>query len=81
MRPRGLGQVGGGDHAAHALHRLGLAGVDGLDAGVCVRAAQHAGVEQARQADVCAVTGAASDLLRPVLADGPGADNVEFLVG
>ena len=76
-----LGQVGGGDHAAHTLHRLGLAGVNGLDAGVSVRAAKHPGMEQSRQVNVCAVAGAARHLFCAVLPDGPSSYHVVFLVG
>ena len=80
--PPGLRQVGGGHDTANPLHGRGLAGVDGLDAGVGMGAAQHPGaMEQSRQADVGAIAGAPGDLFGAVLPDGPSAHDVEFLVG
>jgi hypothetical protein len=53
------------DHGLHAGQRLGLRGVDALDARVRVRAAQHRAVEHALQADVGAVLGAPVTLSTP----------------
>ena len=70
-----LGEIGGGYHGVDAGHGLGLAGVDALDAGVSVGAAEDLGVEHPRQADVGAILGAASNLVGAVVADGTAADN------
>ena len=46
------GQVLAGEDREHAVHPLGLGGVDAEDAGVGVRAAQHLGVGHAGEAEV-----------------------------
>ena len=69
-------QVGAGDDGAHAGHLRGAAGVDGTDAGVGVRRAEHLPVEQSRKAHVAAVDGSARDLVGAVVADRTRADHV-----
>ena len=65
----GVRQIGGGDDGLDAGQRRGLAGVDAHDAGVGVRAAQDAAVQQAGRGEVGAVERAAGDLVRAVVAD------------
>ena len=60
-----LRDVGGGQHGAHARQRPRLAGVDALDAGVGVRAAQQPGLQQPGQLQVGRRTGS-----RPVTFSG-----------
>ena len=68
-------------------HRLdtgmgfGLAGVDGLDAGVGVGTAEHLPVQQSAHLEVTAVLGPAGDFVGPVRTDGPGANHVVIRVG
>jgi len=76
----GLGEVGGGYDGADAFEGLGAGGVDGLDVGVGVGATQDLAVKEVRGLVVCAVARSAGDLVGAVMADRPGADNIEFLV-
>ena len=73
-------EVVAGDDRLDALERLRLVGADGEHACMCVRAPEHAAVELARQVDVGAVARAAGDLVDPVRADRPRADDLEVLV-
>ena len=73
-----LRQVGGGHHRLHARDRLGLRGVDGADAGMGVRAAQHLAHKLAGKLEIGAELGAACDLVHAVRADRPGADDLEI---
>ena len=55
------------DHGVHAGQRPGLAVVDGQDASVCVRAAQHLGIQHVAQVDVVGEDG-------PSLGETQGVD-------
>ena len=79
--PGSFRPVGGGHDCADAGIRLGLAGVDGLDDGVGVRAAQNLAVEQTGQALVGAVPRPSGDFFRAVGANWPFADHVKFFIG
>ena len=76
LRVVGLREVGVGDDAAHALEGFRLRGVDALDACVGVRAAQHAAEQHPRGLVVAAVPRTTGDLVRPVVADWAGADDL-----
>jgi hypothetical protein len=79
-----VGAVGGevfrGDDSADAFQSLGIGGVNGLNAGVGVGAAQYPGAKQVGGLVVGAVTGAARYLIGAVMTDGPGADYIELLI-
>ncbi len=63
-----------GDDAFHALHGLGLGGVDRHDAGVRPRAAQHLDVEHVRHDHVAGIAQLARHLRRRIDAAHVGAD-------
>ena len=69
-----VGEVLGRDHRLHAGQRLGLRGVDRLDDGVGVRAAQHLADQLAGQVEVGAEAGAAGHLVGAVGTIGTRAD-------
>ena len=71
---RRLGQVAVRHHRLDAGQRLRLAGVDGLDARVRVRAAQHLAVQHAGQAHVGAVDRPAGHLVGAVRTHRARAD-------
>jgi len=62
-----------------AGHLLGGAGVDVLDPGMSVRAAQNEGVQHPRTVDVVGVLGLAGGLGGPVQPLDLGADDSAFL--
>ncbi len=68
------GHVVAGDHALHAGHGAGRAGVDAHDAGVRMRAAQHLQVQHVGHPQVGRVLDRAGHLGRRVQAPGAGAD-------
>ena len=70
------GNIGAGDDGLHVGEGLGLARVDGDDAGVAVGAAQDLAVQRAGQVDVGAVLGASGHLVDAVVADGTAADDL-----
>ena len=78
---RGEGQVLSGDHCLYAGQGLGFAGVDGADAGVSMRAAQHLAVEQTGQLGVGAVLGPSGHLVDAVGTYGPLSYDVVFNLG
>ena len=59
----------------------GPAGVDGLDAGVSVRTAQNLTVQHPWKADISAVSRPPGYFVVAIVADGPGAPHIDFLVG
>ena len=75
----GLRQIGCGDHALDPRQGQGPAGVDGLDAGVSMGAAQKLAVEESRHLDIGAVPGTARHLVEAVMADRSGAHHVVLL--
>ena len=78
---RGIGRdVARRHHRLHAGQRLGRRRVDRHDARVRVRAAQHRAVQQAGQADIGAVGGAARDFVDAVVAHRPRPDIFEFTI-
>ena len=74
-------EVGGGYHGVDAGQGQGAAGVDAADASVGVGAAQNFAVEHTGQVDVGGVAGAAHHLVRPVVADGAGPDDLIVFIG
>ena len=60
---------------------LGLAGVNRLDAGVGMGAAEHLSVQQSTHLEVSAILGSAGDLVGSVMTDGPGPNYVVIRVG
>ena len=70
------GEVLVGHDPENARHRLRLAGVDGDDAGVRVGTAEDGAVNEVGKVDVGTVERLARDLLNPVGADGPGANDL-----
>ena len=72
----GAGEVGVGDHGEHAGQGTSLGGVDRLDLGVRMRAAEDAPVEHAGQGEVGPVLGRAGDFVNAVVADRAGADDL-----
>ena len=75
-----LRHVAAGDDAHDAGHALGGGGVDAADAGMVVRAADAADVQQAIEQVVVVVGRAAGDVAERVLALGRLADLVEVVV-
>ena len=75
-----LHKVLGGHHSLYArqLHRL--ARVYGLDPGVRMGAPENLAIEKSGEVDVGSVAGATRDLVQTVVANGPGANHVVFLV-
>ena len=73
-----LGHVGRGHHRLDARDRLRLRGVDGTDAGMGVRAAQHLSHKLAGKLEIGPELGAAGNLVHAVRADRPGADDLEI---
>ena len=73
-----LDDVGAGDDGLHAGHGRGFAGIDGDDARVAMRAAQHHAVDHPRQREIGAVVGAAGHLVQTVGADGTRAHHLEL---
>ncbi len=71
-----LRKVGCGHHLLDPGQRQGLVGVDPENAGMCMRAAFDLTVKHAGHCPVGPEIGAAGDLLDPVGANGPGADNL-----
>ena len=71
------GHVLAGDDRFHPRQRQSTAAIDGEDTRVGVRAAKHLAVEEVSQEKVGAVPCAAGDLVIPVVADGPGADDAQ----
>ena len=69
----------GGPHVQHAGHRLGLAGVDGQDAGVRHGAAHVRDVDGAGQVEVRDVGALAGEEPGVLHADNPGAENAHAL--
>src|SRR5260370_16750799 len=57
---------------------LGRGGVQALELGVCIRAAQDSRVQHTRAVDVITIFGASGRLLRPVEALDFGADQAAF---
>ena len=74
-----LSEVGAGDDGVDALDRLGRRRVDGFDAGVGVRAAQHLADQHPRRSDVGTEAGLAGDLVDAIGAQGARADDLELL--
>ncbi len=72
----GEGKVPCRHHRLDAGVSLGLAGVDGLDAGMGVGAAQDFTMQQAGELDVGAVLGASGDFIHTVGPDGALADDL-----
>ena len=72
-----LRHVGGGHHRLDARDRLRLRGVDGADAGMGVRAAQHLADQLAGELEVRAELRAAGDLVHAVGTDRAGADDLQ----
>ena len=72
-----LGHVSRGHHRLDARNRLRLRSVDGTDAGVGVRAAQHLAHKLAGKLEIGPELGAAGNLVHTVWADRPGADDLE----
>ena len=79
--PLTVRQVFGGHDRAHAVEGFGLAGVDGLDPGVRVGTPEHLAEEHARGVEVGAVLRGSGDLVRTIMPDGPGADDVVLFRG
>ena len=75
-----VGQVRAGDHRLHPRQGRGPRGVDGADAGVRVRAAQHLPVEHSGQVVIGAELRGPRDLRHPVGAHRPGTDPLEGLL-
>ena len=67
------GEVFEGAHRIHAGQGLGLAGVNGMDAGMGMGAAQDFAVQHAGQVDIGPEFGPAGHLVQTIVADGPGA--------
>ncbi len=74
-----IGQIGSGDDGLDALDSLGARGVDSHDAGMGMRAAQHAGDQLARHIEIGPVAGAPRDLVHAIRAQGPCADGFQRL--
>ena len=72
------GEVGGGDDGANAGKGLRFTRVDGPDARVRVRAAEHLAVDEAGHGDVGAVAGAPGDLVHAVVPDRACAYDAEI---
>ncbi len=72
--------VGAGQDADDAFHPLGRGSVDAADAGVVVRAADAAEVEQAVEGVVVVVGRAAGDVAEDVLPADALADHLEVVV-
>ena len=70
------GYIGGCDDSLHVGKGLGLARIDGNDAGVAVGTAQDFAVQGAGQVDVGAVLGASRYLVDAVVADGAASDHL-----
>ena len=68
-------QIGGGDHGADTGEGAGRCGVNGLDAGVSMGAAEDAAVQQAGQVQIGAVLRATGNLVQAVGTHGPLADD------
>ena len=77
MRSPGSGKSAAVTTASTPGRAQGLAGVDLQDAGVRDGAAQDAAVQQAGHLHVGAVDGPAGHLVHAVVANGPGADDLE----
>ena len=78
---RGLGHIIRSNHGFNAGMGLGPAGVNGLDARVGMWATQHHAVQHPRKANVGAIAGTARHFISAVLANGPGAHDLVFLLG
>ena len=77
---RRLRQIGGRDDGMHAgSSSAWRVLID--DSGMGVRAAQNLAVQHSRQPNIGPVARLARDFLDPVVADGPRANDVVFLVG
>ena len=79
--PAGLRQVGGGGDGVDPGHGLGLAGVDALDAGMGVGAAQDLAVQHAGEIDVGSVLRPPGDLVGAVVAKRAAANDAVALGG
>ena len=66
-------------YGKHSVHRLGGRGVDALDAGVGVRAANYIAPNQAGDFDITAIDGASRYLVQAIVPDRALAYN--FVVG
>ena len=78
---RRLGKVLRRYHCLHLGMGQGLADIYGLDASVGMGASENLAVEKPRQVNIRAILGAAGYLVRPVVADGPGAYHAVFFGG
>ena len=74
-------QIGGSDHRHHTWQSQSAAGVDAPDSSVRVRAAQDLTMQHIGQVNVGGIPRPPHNLVRPVMADGPGTHYVEFLSG
>ena len=77
----GDGHVRPGDDGLDAGISGSLANVDGLDAGMGMRASQHFAVQQSGCLIVAAVLGATGHFIGAVMPDGPSANNLVIGVG
>ena len=74
------GEVGAGDHRAHARKGFCGAGVDGDDARMGVRAAQYFTVQHVRQVKVIGEARLSGNLVQPVRAYRRGANHVKTVI-
>ena len=63
-----------GDDRLHAWQRLRLGGVNGLNTGMGMRAAEHLAVQHAGQAHIAAIHRPARDLIRAIGSDRAGTN-------
>ena len=75
-----VGKVTAGDDRLDVGRGLRGGGVDGLDARVRMRAAQHFRMQQAGQTDVGPVAGTTGHFVHAVVPDRPGADHLELML-
>ena len=73
-------QVFGGDNGFDTGVCLGAARVNGEDACVCVRTAEHGAVQESGGMEIGTIECAAGDFVNTVVPDGPGSDDFVFFL-